>query len=190
MKSLLLSLIALFCFSFLFSQNVGIGTNTPTQKLDVNGNVRANSVISSTVSTSSITTTALTITGGGPIEGDFLKQSAGQVAFRKGYGALGINYIIAVRGFFPTNGGSPDNYDKTLVGEIKLFSGNFAPDGWMLCDGQFLSPSAYPALFTIIGTTYGGNGSTTFKLPDLRSAVPVHQSTVPGKTWYLGETSF
>jgi microcystin-dependent protein len=174
MKSLLLTVAVLFSFSLSYSQNVGIGTTSPTQKLDVNGNVRANSVISTSVSTSSISTTALTITGGGPQDGDFLKQATGQVAFRKGYGALGMTYIIAVRGTLPTTGGNPDNYNTTLVGEIKLFSGNFAPDGWMFCDGQLLSVTFNTNLFNVIGSTYGGNGSTTFNLPDLRGAVPVH----------------
>lgn len=61
------------------------------------------------------------------------------------------------------------------VGEIRLFAGSFAPQGWAVCDGSVLSTSAYGALFELIGTTYGGDGQTTFGLPDLRSRVPVHQ---------------
>ena len=61
------------------------------------------------------------------------------------------------------------------LGEIRLFAGNFAPSGWALCQGQTLPISEYSALFTLLGTTYGGNGTTTFNLPDLRGRVVVHQ---------------
>jgi microcystin-dependent protein len=60
------------------------------------------------------------------------------------------------------------------VGEIRMFAGNFAPAGWALCQGQILAISENDVLFTLIGTTYGGDGQTTFALPDLRSRVPVH----------------
>jgi len=59
------------------------------------------------------------------------------------------------------------------MGIIKLFAGNFAPQGWLYCSGQILPISQYTALFSLLGTTYGGNGQTTFALPDLRSRVPV-----------------
>jgi len=61
------------------------------------------------------------------------------------------------------------------VGEIKLFAGNFAPQGWMFCDGQLLSIAQFETLFQLIGTTYGGDGQTTFALPDLRGRIPIHQ---------------
>ncbi len=61
------------------------------------------------------------------------------------------------------------------VGEVRLFAGNFAPAGWMLCNGQLLPISENEVLFQLIGTTYGGDGETTFALPDLRGRVPVHQ---------------
>lgn len=61
------------------------------------------------------------------------------------------------------------------IGEIRMFAGNFAPLGWAICDGQLLSISENDTLFTIIGTTYGGDGQTTFGLPDLRGRAPVHQ---------------
>jgi microcystin-dependent protein len=60
-----------------------------------------------------------------------------------------------------------------LMGAIKLFAGNFAPDNYFFCDGRLLTTTQYPALFSILGTTYGGNGTTTFALPDLRSRVAV-----------------
>ena len=61
------------------------------------------------------------------------------------------------------------------VGEIRMFAGNFAPAGWMLCQGQVLPISENETLFNLIGTTYGGDGQSTFALPDLQSRVPVHQ---------------
>ena len=61
-----------------------------------------------------------------------------------------------------------------FIGEIRMFAGNFAPRGWALCNGQILSIAQNTALFTILGTTYGGNGQTTFALPDLRGRFPMH----------------
>ena len=63
---------------------------------------------------------------------------------------------------------------QPYVGEIRLFGGNFAPAGWMFCDGQLLPISENETLFQLIGTTYGGDGQSTFALPDLRGRVPVH----------------
>ncbi|SDR72642.1 Microcystin-dependent protein [Microterricola viridarii] len=61
------------------------------------------------------------------------------------------------------------------VGEIRMFGGNFAPAGWMFCDGQLLPISEQETLFNLIGTTYGGDGESTFALPDLRGRAPLHQ---------------
>ncbi|GAB1309574.1 tail fiber protein [Urechidicola sp. KH5] len=69
---------------------------------------------------------------------------------------------------------------EPLLGEIKMFAGNFAPRGWALCNGQLLPISQYSALFSILGTTYGGDGRTTFALPDLRGRAPIHSGTGPG----------
>lgn len=66
------------------------------------------------------------------------------------------------------------------IGEIRLFAGNFAPTGWALCDGQLLPIAQNAALFSILGTTYGGNGQTNFALPDLRGRVPMHPGQGPG----------
>ena len=63
---------------------------------------------------------------------------------------------------------------QPYVGEIRMFAGNFAPAGWMFCDGQLLPISENETLFQLIGTTYGGDGQSTFALPDLRSRVPIH----------------
>lgn len=75
-----------------------------------------------------------------------------------------------------------------LLAEIRLFAGNFAPRGWAFCNGQILSISQNTALFSLLGTTYGGNGQTTFALPDLRGRVPISQGQGPGLPLYsLGE---
>lgn len=63
---------------------------------------------------------------------------------------------------------------QPYVGEIRMFAGNFAPAGWMFCEGQLLPISEYETLFNLIGTTYGGDGQSTFALPDLRGRIPLH----------------
>lgn len=67
-----------------------------------------------------------------------------------------------------------------FIGEVRMFAGNFAPRSWAFCDGQLLAISQNTALFSILGTTYGGDGRTTFALPDLRGRAPVSQGTGPG----------
>jgi microcystin-dependent protein len=66
---------------------------------------------------------------------------------------------------------------QPYIGEIRMFGGNFAPAGWMFCEGQLLPIAENDALFVLIGTTYGGDGQNTFALPDLRGRIPVHQGT-------------
>jgi microcystin-dependent protein len=90
--------------------------------------------------------------------------------------AVGINYIIALGGIFPSGGGASGsaNYNEQIIGEIRMFAGTFEPAGWAYCDGRLLQISTNSALFNLIGTTYGGDGMTTFALPDLRGAVPMH----------------
>jgi microcystin-dependent protein len=76
-----------------------------------------------------------------------------------------------------------------FIGEIRMFAGNFAPRGWAFCDGHLVPISENTALFALLGTTYGGDGQTTFALPDLRSRVPIHQGQAPGLSSYvLGES--
>jgi microcystin-dependent protein len=64
---------------------------------------------------------------------------------------------------------------QPYVGEIRMFAGNFAPAGWMFCEGALLPISEYETLFQLIGTTYGGDGQENFALPDLRGRIPIHQ---------------
>ena len=73
---------------------------------------------------------------------------------------------------------------QPYVGEIRMFAGNFAPAGWMFCEGQLLPISENETLFQLIGTTYGGDGESTFALPDLRGRIPIHQ----GSGFILAET--
>ena len=79
---------------------------------------------------------------------------------------------------------------EPFIGEIIMFAGNFAPRGWAFCQGQILSIAQNTALFSILGTTYGGNGQTTFALPDLRGRAPIGQGQGPGLPQVvLGEMS-
>lgn len=78
--------------------------------------------------------------------------------------------------------------NEAYIGAVFMFAGNFAPRGYLLCQGQLLPISQYTAVFAILGITYGGNGQTTFALPDLRGRMPVGQGTGPGlPTVDLGE---
>ena len=71
---------------------------------------------------------------------------------------------------------------EPFIAQIMMFGGNFAPRGWAFCDGQLLPISQYSALFSLLGTTYGGDGRTSFGLPDLRGRVPMHAGFGPGLT--------
>lgn len=79
---------------------------------------------------------------------------------------------------------------QPYVGEIRMFAGNFAPAGWMFCEGQLLPISENETLFQLIGTTYGGDGESTFSLPDLRGRVPIHNGTAiyDGSNYTIAET--
>ena len=173
MKNIIIILLALLSTQFCCAQNVGIATTTPTQKLDVNGTVRG---------------TGLMVTSGNQF--DIVKKGSGDsIVFSKGNTGLGLNYIIALYGIFPSQNGNGD-YTEQIVGEIRLFAGNFAPTGFAFCQGQLLSISSNQALFQLLGTTYGGDGINTFALPDLRGAVPVGFGTATsGLTWNLGQQS-
>src|SRR5205807_1014610 len=78
---------------------------------------------------------------------------------------------------------------QPYVGQIMIFGGNFAPAGWMFCAGQLLPISEYETLFQLIGTTYGGDGQSTFALPDLQGRSPLHQGTnSSGNNYVMGQT--
>jgi microcystin-dependent protein len=121
--------------------------------------------------------------------------------------SLGVTYIIATLGIFPSQTrhdleeagegeahagqdglGQPENQSHRrlggdpYLGEVAMFAGNFAPRGWAKCEGQLLPISSNNALFSLLGTTYGGNGSTNFALPDLRGRVPMGVGGGPGRS--------
>jgi hypothetical protein len=162
---------------------VGIGVPVPQTQLDVNGGI----------SSGSLSTASLTITSGGS-QYDFLMKnnSSGDIAHRKGHGALAVNFIICLEGIFPSSGGVRPQYNDAIVGEMRMFAGNFPPVGWAFCQGQLLliATPQNAALFALIGTTYGGDGVTNFAVPDLRGAAPVSPGTGPaGYTWFQAERS-
>lgn len=93
-------------------------------------------------------------------------------------------FLVVVFSFSSTGISAQEGF----LGEVKLFAGNFAPRGWAFCQGQLLSISQNTALFSILGTTYGGDGRTTFGLPDLRGRVPAGTGSGPGLSNYsLGQ---
>jgi MYXO-CTERM domain-containing protein len=93
---------------------------------------------------------------------------------------LALHPVIALEGIFPSRGGGSGQVDEPLLGQIGLFAGDFAPAGWAFCDGQLLPIAQNTALFSLLGTTYGGNGQTTFSLPDLRGRLAVDFGQGPG----------
>jgi microcystin-dependent protein len=80
---------------------------------------------------------------------------------------------------------------QPYIGEIRMFGGTFAPAGWLFCDGSVLAISEYDTLFNLIGTTYGGDGQSTFQLPDLRGRVPIHWGTdsSTGSSFQIGQAA-
>jgi microcystin-dependent protein len=96
---------------------------------------------------------------------------------------LAINFCISLFGIFPTQNDASQPY----VGEIIMLGTNFAPVGWQFCNGALLSIASNTVLFDLIGTTYGGDGITTFAVPDMRGRVPVHMGNNGTSTYTLGE---
>lgn len=97
---------------------------------------------------------------------------------------LVINFCISLEGGFPARNGY-----EPFLGEISMYSFNFAPRGWAACDGQLLSISQNTPLYALLGTEFGGDGLSTFALPDLRGRVPVHRGQGPGlsSNYILGQ---
>ncbi|HMK24754.1 MAG TPA: tail fiber protein [Chitinophagaceae bacterium] len=177
MKLLKVNMFFLFLLAVttVRSQMIGIGTNVPTEKLDVNGKIKTEALILNS--------------GGSPYDYLVKGTASGEVSFKKAMGGSGLNYIICTQGPLPAVGGAPQT--TAFRGEIKLFAGNFAPAGWALCDGQLISIASNTGLFAILGTTYGGNGQSNFALPDLQAATIVGTGTAAaGYQWLLGEEHY
>ena len=104
-----------------------------------------------------------TLPGGGVTAND-----GGGQAFDNEQPSLGLNYLIALQGVFPSRDGGIQPDSEATLGEIVAFAGNFAPQGYAFAHGQLLSINQHQALFSLLGTTYGGDGRTTFALPDLQ----------------------
>ncbi len=116
-----------------------------------------------------------------PFSTDITDPTGGSAAHNNMQPSLGLNYVIALQGIFPSRNVKFDDPDsegvvsgEPFIGEIGLFAGNFAPRDWALADGQILPIADNSALFSLLGTTYGGDGRTTFALPDLRGRTVVH----------------
>ena len=111
-----------------------------------------------------------------PVASEIMKKSA----------SILLVLLLLISFFGATQSQAQDPF----IGEIRMFGGNFAPRGWALCEGQLLPINNHSALFSILGTTYGGDGETTFALPDLRGRVPIHPGEGPGlSSKSLGEKS-
>ncbi len=124
-----------------------------------------------------------TLPGGGTtgIEGSNAPQNNMQPT-------LALHYIIALNGIFPARAGGGTTDEEPLLGQIELFAGTFAPGGFAFCDGQILPIQQNTALFSLLGTTYGGNGQSTFALPDLDSTLAVDAGQTAGlQPWSLAE---
>jgi hypothetical protein len=101
--------------------------------------------------------------------------------------SLALHHVIATGGIYPSRDGS-GTIEEPLIGQIGLFAGTFAPSGWAFCDGGLLSIGQNSALFSILGTQYGGNGITTFALPDLDGSLAVGAGEAPGlMQWVNGQ---
>jgi microcystin-dependent protein len=151
----------------VFGASVAMGiTETDTtlwnNKMDVDVNAGANELI--------------TFDGTNWVaKGAKVYNSGGSLAQNNMQPWIAVNYIIALDGTFPSRSST-----NPLIAEIIMFAGNFAPRGWALCNGQILPIAPNSALFSLLGTTYGGDGRTTLALPDMRGRTVIHPGTGPG----------
>ena len=159
------------------AQNVGVGTDSAVEKLEVTGNTKANGFF---------------MNGTAQVY-DFLIQlsQSGEVGYRKGHGGLGINFIICVVGVYPAgNAPTATTSEASFLGDIKILAGNVIPKGWRLCNGDLLSVNTNQALFSILGNLYGGTYPTNFALPDLRGKTLVGAGANPaGYNWTRAQQS-
>ena len=104
--------------------------------------------------------------------------------------SLALNYLIALNGIFPSHDSGSVDPTTPYLGEVMAFAGNFVPSGWALANGQLLPINQNQALFSLLGTTYGGNGATTFALPDLRGRTIVGASMANPLGALIGSRQF
>jgi len=104
--------------------------------------------------------------------------------------SLTVTYLISVQGIFPTSGGNSVDPTAQYLGEVAAFAGDFVPRGWMEANGQLLAISQNQALFALLGTMYGGNGITTFALPDLRDRAEIGTGDAAQIAHVLGSNTF
>jgi len=97
---------------------------------------------------------------------------------RRWFALLAATFLLPLAALSSTP--QPAQAQDPFLGEVRMFAGNFAPRGWAFCEGQLLSINQNSDLFSLLGTTFGGDGQTTFALPDLRGRVPLHPGTGPG----------
>ncbi len=119
----------------------------------------------------------------GPADESMAASSAagGSVPHENRQPTLAMNYVICVSGGdFPTDTGYPSGEDDTLLGEVQMFGFGYAPRGWAMCNGGLMNIAQNAALFSLLGTSFGGNGQTTFGLPELRGTVPASFGAGPG----------
>ena len=110
--------------------------------------------------------------------GALIGNSGGSQAQNNMQPWIAVNYIIALVGIYPSRSSIAD----PTIAEISMFAGNFAPRNWAFCDGQLLSVASNSALFSLVGTIYGGDGRTTFALPNMRGRTAIHAGNGPGLT--------
>lgn len=151
----------------------GGGTYTATAPIGVNSSTNTISLNAGTTAGDLITWDGLNWVSTQPATQHFSVTANNRQPY------LALNYQIAIYGIYPSHASL-----EPFVGEIMITGWNFAASGFLLCNGQLLSIASNTALFSLLGINYGGNGSSTFGLPDLRGRVPVHYGTGPGLSNY------
>lgn len=117
-----------------------------------------------------------------PMDTDSISSTGGRDTFNNMSPFIALNYMISTRGIYPSNK-EGSGQAEAFLGEVRTFAFGFNPVGWVMCDGSALQVSENQYLYSLIGTTFGSNGTQTFNVPDLRGIVPMH----PGSQQTLGQ---